>query len=126
MPTIRGWAATGAALALVILWIGFGEELLLAVARLPQVVVESCEPDSRGLGVRDLLLVLRGLKAFDVELRHRLSQVLYEPMLVEKREPVLVVVHSSASQLDDLVANDLMDRPIQIGSADALPPVFRQ
>ena len=32
MPTIRGWAATGAALALVILWIGFGEELLLAVA----------------------------------------------------------------------------------------------
>jgi uncharacterized protein (DUF58 family) len=32
MPTIRGWAATGAALALLLLWIGFGEELLLAVS----------------------------------------------------------------------------------------------
>lgn len=31
MPTIRGWAATGAAVALLLLWIGFGEELLLAV-----------------------------------------------------------------------------------------------
>ena len=32
MPTLRGWAALGAALALVILWIGFGEELLLGVS----------------------------------------------------------------------------------------------
>jgi uncharacterized protein (DUF58 family) len=32
MPTIRGWAALGAALALVLLWIGFGETLLLGVA----------------------------------------------------------------------------------------------
>ena len=32
MPTIRGWAALGASLALVFLWIGFGEELLLGVA----------------------------------------------------------------------------------------------
>ena len=32
MPTIRGWAALGAALALLVLWFGFGEELLLAVA----------------------------------------------------------------------------------------------
>lgn len=30
MPTLRGWAALGAALALVILWIGFGEQLLVA------------------------------------------------------------------------------------------------
>ncbi len=32
MPTIRGWAALGAALALVVLWIAFGEQLLLAAA----------------------------------------------------------------------------------------------
>ena len=32
MPTTRGWAALGAAAALVILWVGFGERLLLAVA----------------------------------------------------------------------------------------------
>jgi uncharacterized protein (DUF58 family) len=32
MPTLRGWAALGAALALLLLWVGFGEELLLAVA----------------------------------------------------------------------------------------------
>ena len=32
MPTIRGWAALGASLALVLLWIGFGEQLLLGVA----------------------------------------------------------------------------------------------
>lgn len=32
MPTIRGWAALGASLALILLWIGFGEELLLGVA----------------------------------------------------------------------------------------------
>jgi uncharacterized protein (DUF58 family) len=32
MPTTRGWAAIGAALALVVLWVAFGEELLLAVA----------------------------------------------------------------------------------------------
>jgi uncharacterized protein (DUF58 family) len=32
MPTIRGWAALGASLALVLLWVGFGEELLLGVA----------------------------------------------------------------------------------------------
>jgi uncharacterized protein (DUF58 family) len=32
MPTIRGWAALGAGLALLLLWIGFGEELLLGVA----------------------------------------------------------------------------------------------
>ncbi len=32
MPTIRGWAALGAALALVILWVVFGEQLLLASA----------------------------------------------------------------------------------------------
>jgi len=32
MPTTRGWAALGAAAALVLLWIGFGERLMLAVA----------------------------------------------------------------------------------------------
>ncbi|HEX9854600.1 MAG TPA: DUF58 domain-containing protein [Acidimicrobiia bacterium] len=32
MPTIRGWAALGAALALGTLWVAFGEELLFAVA----------------------------------------------------------------------------------------------
>ena len=32
MPTTRGWAALGAAAALVLLWIGFGEQLLLAAA----------------------------------------------------------------------------------------------
>lgn len=32
MPTIRGWAALGAALALMLLWVGFGEQLLLGVA----------------------------------------------------------------------------------------------
>jgi len=32
MPTLRGWAALGAAFALAVLWIGFGEKLLLAVA----------------------------------------------------------------------------------------------
>jgi len=32
MPTLRGWAALGAALALALLWVGFGEELLLALA----------------------------------------------------------------------------------------------
>ena len=32
MPTIRGWAALGASLALVVLWIAFGEQLLLAAA----------------------------------------------------------------------------------------------
>ncbi len=31
MPTVRGWAALGAAAALGVLWIGFGERLLLAV-----------------------------------------------------------------------------------------------
>ena len=30
MPTTRGWAAFGAACALGILWIAFGEDLLLA------------------------------------------------------------------------------------------------
>ncbi len=32
MPTVRGWAALGAALALIVLWIAFGERLLLAAA----------------------------------------------------------------------------------------------
>jgi uncharacterized protein (DUF58 family) len=32
MPTFRGWAATGAAFALVVLWAAFGEDLLLALA----------------------------------------------------------------------------------------------
>ncbi len=32
MPTTRGWAAIGAAAALVILWAGFGEDLLLALS----------------------------------------------------------------------------------------------
>lgn len=32
MPTLRGWAALGAAFALGVLWIGFGERLLLAAA----------------------------------------------------------------------------------------------
>jgi uncharacterized protein (DUF58 family) len=32
MPTTRGWAAVGAALALGILWLAFGEDLLLALA----------------------------------------------------------------------------------------------
>ncbi len=32
MPTVRGWAATGAAAALGLLWLGFGEQLLLAGA----------------------------------------------------------------------------------------------
>ncbi|GMQ93083.1 MAG: hypothetical protein BMS9Abin12_0560 [Acidimicrobiia bacterium] len=32
MPTFRGWAATGAAAALVLLWLAFGEDLLLALA----------------------------------------------------------------------------------------------
>ena len=32
MPTLRGWAALGAAFALAVLWVGFGERMLLAVA----------------------------------------------------------------------------------------------
>ncbi|MCP4305271.1 MAG: DUF58 domain-containing protein [bacterium] len=32
MPTLHGWAALGAAFALGVLWIGFGERLLLALA----------------------------------------------------------------------------------------------
>jgi uncharacterized protein (DUF58 family) len=32
MPTLRGWAALGAAFALGVLWIGFGERMLLAAA----------------------------------------------------------------------------------------------
>ncbi|MCZ7532935.1 MAG: DUF58 domain-containing protein [Acidimicrobiia bacterium] len=32
MPTTRGWAAVGAALALVVLWVVFGEDLLFALA----------------------------------------------------------------------------------------------
>lgn len=32
MPTVRGWAATGAAAALVVLWTAFGEDLLLALS----------------------------------------------------------------------------------------------
>jgi uncharacterized protein (DUF58 family) len=32
MPTTRGWAALGAGTALIILWIAFGERLLLAIA----------------------------------------------------------------------------------------------
>jgi uncharacterized protein (DUF58 family) len=32
MPTTRGWAAVGAAVALAVLWAGFGEDLLLALA----------------------------------------------------------------------------------------------
>lgn len=32
MPTTRGWAAIGAAVALGVLWVGFGEDLLLALA----------------------------------------------------------------------------------------------
>jgi uncharacterized protein (DUF58 family) len=32
MPTFRGWAATGAALALAVLWLAFGEDLLLGLA----------------------------------------------------------------------------------------------
>ncbi len=32
MPTVRGWAALGAALALALLWLAFGETLLLAAA----------------------------------------------------------------------------------------------
>lgn len=32
MPTLRGWAALGASLALALLWVAFGEELLLALA----------------------------------------------------------------------------------------------
>ena len=31
MPTVRGWAALGASLALILLWVAFGEQLLLAV-----------------------------------------------------------------------------------------------
>lgn len=34
MPTLRGWAALGAAFALAVLWVGFGEQLLLGVALL--------------------------------------------------------------------------------------------
>ncbi|KAA3641113.1 MAG: hypothetical protein DWP92_01735, partial [Armatimonadetes bacterium] len=32
MPTTRGWAAVGAAVALVMVWIAFGEDLLLALS----------------------------------------------------------------------------------------------
>ena len=32
MPTLRGWAALGAAFALTVLWVGFGEQMLLAAA----------------------------------------------------------------------------------------------
>jgi uncharacterized protein (DUF58 family) len=32
MPSFRGWAASGAAAALAVLWLGFGEDLLLALS----------------------------------------------------------------------------------------------
>jgi uncharacterized protein (DUF58 family) len=56
MPTIRGWAALGVALALFVLWVGFGEELLLAVAAFLLVAV-----------VTAVLIVRRGIPrvAFD-------------------------------------------------------------
>jgi uncharacterized protein (DUF58 family) len=40
MPTVRGWAALGASLALVVLWVAFGEDLLFAVAALLGVAVD--------------------------------------------------------------------------------------
>ena len=39
MPTTRGWAAVGAAVALGLLWAGFGEDLLLALAAFLMVSV---------------------------------------------------------------------------------------
>ncbi|MDA2979569.1 MAG: DUF58 domain-containing protein, partial [Actinomycetota bacterium] len=39
MPTTRGWAAVGASVALVVLWAGFGEDLLLALAVFLSVAV---------------------------------------------------------------------------------------
>lgn len=53
MPTLRGWAALGAALALILLWIGFGEQLLLALAAflLIAVVLGSLYVRRAGLNV---------------------------------------------------------------------------
>lgn len=39
MPTLRGWAALGAAFALAVLWIGFGERMLLAAGAFLLVAV---------------------------------------------------------------------------------------
>jgi uncharacterized protein (DUF58 family) len=39
MPTVRGWAALGAALGFVIAWISFGEQLLLAAAAFLAIAV---------------------------------------------------------------------------------------
>jgi len=39
MPTVRGWAALGAAVAFALAWVGFGEQLLLAAAAFLAITV---------------------------------------------------------------------------------------
>lgn len=89
MPTIRGWAALGASLALFVLWIGFGEELLLGAAAFLAVAV--------AVGV---LYVRRGIPR--VAARRSMS-----PVQVHDGDRVVVELElSTSSRVAQMTAED--------------------
>jgi uncharacterized protein (DUF58 family) len=91
MPTIRGWAALGVALALLVLWFSFGEELLLAVGAFLLLAVAAA-----------VLLVRRG--APRVGFHRRIA-----PLQVHDGERAIVEVSlSSARRLPQAIVEDVV------------------
>ncbi len=91
MPTIRGWAALGVALALLVLWYGFGEELLLAVGAFLLLAVAAA-----------VVLVRRG--APRVAFHRRVA-----PLQVHDGERAIVeVTLSTARRLSQAVVEDVV------------------
>jgi len=91
MPTIRGWAALGVALALLVLWFGFGEELLLAVGAFLLLAVFAA-----------VLIVRRGAPL--VVFHRRIA-----PLQVHDGERAIVeVTLSSARRLSQAVVEDVV------------------
>ncbi len=117
MPTTRGWAAIGAAVALAVLWAGFGEDLLLALAVFLFAAVIGGSAYVRLAGPR---LILR--RRINPEQLHDGERALVDLSLESKRKVYRVAVEDRVHGLGSatFVADRVADGDAMAGRYEVL------
>ena len=117
MPTTRGWAAIGAASALAILWMAFGEDLLLALAVFLLVAVAG---GSLYVGLAGPRLILA--RSINPEQLHDGERALVDLSVRSKRKVYRVAVEDRVHGLGSarFIADRIADGDAMVGRYEVL------
>jgi uncharacterized protein (DUF58 family) len=117
MPTTRGWAAIGAAFALAVLWLAFGEDLLLALAAFLLVAVGGGSVYVRLAGPRLMLS-----RSINPEQLHDGERALVDLSVQSKRKVYRVAVEDRVHGLGSarFIADRIADGDAMVGRYEVL------